>query len=54
MSDNRLVKILYNEEKRLGMITCWYDAIWIVIQSLGMTANEKRIRNMKKSMVKAS
>ena len=41
MPDSRSVKIVYNEQKRLGMTKCWCNEVWTIIKNLGMTISEK-------------
>ena len=48
MPDSRLVKIVYNEQKRLGMTKCWWNEVWTIIKNLGITINENHISIMTK------
>ena len=48
MSDRRLVKIVYNEHKRLGMTKCWCNEVWTIIKNLGITKSEHHICIMAK------
>ena len=49
MPDSRLVKIVYNEQKRLGMTKCWWNEVWTIIKNLGITINENHVSIMTKT-----
>ena len=48
MPDSRLVKIVYNEQKRLGMTKCLCNEVWTIIENLGITISENHTSIMTK------
>ena len=46
MKERRLVKQVYEEQKRLSFVGCWYNQIMEDLKSLNIDLTEKQIGNL--------
>ena len=47
LDEKRLVKTIYNEQKRMGLKNCWYNEICHILSELGIHLSEKEISSLK-------
>ena len=48
MNENRMTKMVYDEQKRLNFPNCWYEEVMNDLNTLNITLNEKEIGNLSK------
>ena len=52
MNENRMTKMVYDEQKRLNFPNCWYEEVMNDLNTLNITLNEKEIGNLSKEQWK--